>query len=153
MRDQCDSNIDLKTQELIRRIKNEQPAPTEEPIPSPLTFFEPIKQKYLRDDRIKRMMNEEKSFPIEQSYINLALVETKEQQEIEKKLKYEHNQILGTFEEIYGAKTSVDVEDIFGKCKDQIKKVLMLGRAGIGKSTFCQYVTYRWAKGEIWSQI
>ncbi|CAF4845814.1 unnamed protein product, partial [Rotaria magnacalcarata] len=28
----------------------------------------------------------------------------------------------------------------------------MLGRAGIGKSTFCQYVTYRWAKGEIWSQ-
>ncbi|CAF4353273.1 unnamed protein product, partial [Rotaria sp. Silwood2] len=33
-----------------------------------------------------------------------------------------------------------------------MKKVLVLGRAGIGKSTFCQYVTYRWAKGELWPQ-
>ncbi|CAF4051985.1 unnamed protein product, partial [Rotaria sordida] len=32
------------------------------------------------------------------------------------------------------------------------KKVLILGRAGIGKSTFCQYVTYRWARDEIWSE-
>ncbi|CAF4005351.1 unnamed protein product, partial [Rotaria sp. Silwood1] len=32
------------------------------------------------------------------------------------------------------------------------KKVLVLGRAGIGKSTFCQYVTYRWAKDQLWPQ-
>ena len=116
-------------------------------------------------------MNTAKSFPIEQSYINLALVETKEQEEKEKKLKrqkhdrqLEHEEelndhrkqysddILSTFEDIYGTKTMIAVEKIFEKCKDQTKKVLVLGRAGIGKSTFCQYVTYRWAKGEIWRE-
>ncbi|CAF4666563.1 unnamed protein product, partial [Rotaria sp. Silwood1] len=38
------------------------------------------------------------------------------------------------------------------KCKNPRKKVLVLGRAGIGKSTFCRYVAYRWATGEIWPQ-
>ncbi|CAF2033018.1 unnamed protein product [Rotaria magnacalcarata] len=116
------------------------------------------------------MVNEEKSFPIEQSYINLAVVEIKEQHEKEKKLKEQdqkakepekqqdfslekqHGEILSTYEEIYGVKTSIDVENILQQCKDQIKKVFVLGRAGIGKSTVCQYVTYRWAKGEIWSE-
>ena len=116
-------------------------------------------------------MNPEKSFPIKQSYINLALVETKEQQEKEKKLErqkqdrqLEHeeelndhrkqysDEILSTYEDIYGTKTMIEVENIFEKCKDQTKKVLVLGRAGIGKSTFCQYVTYRWANGEIWQE-
>ncbi|CAF4887593.1 unnamed protein product, partial [Rotaria magnacalcarata] len=67
-------------------------------------------------------------------------------------LEKQHGEIIGTYEEIYGHKTSIDVENIFQQCKDQIKKVLVLGRAGIGKSTFCQYVTYRWAKGELWSE-
>jgi len=40
----------------------------------------------------------------------------------------------------------------FKNVKIKQKKILVLGRAGIGKSTFCQYVTYRWAKGEIWTQ-
>jgi predicted NACHT family NTPase len=109
-------------------------------------------------------MNEE-SLSIEESYINLAIIETKEQQEKEKRLKQHdqqnkqdkhpqhHNEkILSTFEEIYGTKTPIDVKDIFEKCEDTTRKVLILGRAGIGKSTFCQYVTYRWAKGEIWSE-
>ncbi|CAF2046557.1 unnamed protein product, partial [Rotaria magnacalcarata] len=67
-------------------------------------------------------------------------------------LDKQHGEILGTYEEIYGHKTSIDVENMFQQCKDQIKNVLVLGRAGIGKSTFCQYVTYRWAKGELWSE-
>ncbi|CAF1620155.1 unnamed protein product, partial [Rotaria magnacalcarata] len=67
-------------------------------------------------------------------------------------LEKQHGEIIGTYEEIYGHKTSIDVENIFQQCKDQIKKVLILGRAGIGKSTFCEYVTYQWAKGELWSE-
>ena len=132
---------------------------------------EMIKNKYKGNDRIPRIMNPGKSVGIEQSYINLALVESKEQQEKEKKLErqkqdrqLEHEQelndhrkqysdeILSTFEDIYGTKTMIELENIFEKCKDQTKKVLVLGRAGIGKSTFCQYVTYRWAKGEIWQE-
>ncbi|CAF3848053.1 unnamed protein product [Rotaria sp. Silwood1] len=59
---------------------------------------------------------------------------------------------MSTFEEIYGTKTSIDVKDMLEKCKNPRKKVLVLGRAGIGKSTFCRYVAYRWATGEIWPQ-
>ncbi|CAF2098579.1 unnamed protein product [Rotaria magnacalcarata] len=169
-RDDSDSNIRLRAGELINRIKNQSSSSATESLPLPVKLFGEIRQKYLRENKIKRMVNEEKSFPIEQSYINLAVVEIKEQHEKEKKLKEQdqkakepekqqdfslekqHGEILSTYEEIYGVKTSIDVENILQQCKDQIKKVFVLGRAGIGKSTVCQYVTYRWAKGEIWSE-
>ena len=99
-------------------------------------------------------MNPSKSFLIEQSYINLAIVETKEQQQKEKKLLDAKLsiEIIGTFEEIYGTKTNIEIKDIFEKCKDQTTKILVLGRAGIGKTTFCRYVAYQWATGAIWQE-
>ncbi|CAF0815001.1 unnamed protein product [Adineta steineri] len=114
-----------------------------------------IKHEYQQFNRIERLMNPSKSFPMEQSYVNLAVVETKEQQEKEKKLlnnQTNNEIIISTYEEIYGTKTRIDIKDIFKKCTDSTKGVLVLGRAGIGKTTFCRYVTYRWAKGEIWCQ-
>ncbi|CAF3919353.1 unnamed protein product [Rotaria sp. Silwood2] len=150
-------------------IKNQTPTPKIEPIPTSHKLCEQIRQNYLRGNSIKRILNEEKRFPIEHSYINLSLLERKAYEEKEKQLKSQekkasqerqhdnhrlhHNEVIGTFEEIYGTKTAMDVKHIFAKCNDQIKKVLVLGRAGIGKSTFCQYVTYRWAKGELWPEF
>ncbi|CAF4073941.1 unnamed protein product, partial [Rotaria sp. Silwood1] len=32
------------------------------------------------------------------------------------------------------------------------KNILVLGPAGIGKTTFCRYAAYQWATGEIWQQ-
>jgi predicted NACHT family NTPase len=109
-----------------------------------------IYQKY----HVERIMNPSKTFPIDQSYINLAIVETKEQQSKEKKLlnANHNNEIIGTFEEIYGTKTKIEIKDIFEKCKDPTKNILVLGRAGIGKTTFCRYVAYQWATGAIWQQ-
>jgi HEAT repeat protein len=99
-------------------------------------------------------MNPAKSFPIEQSYINLAIVTAKEQHEKEKQLcdAQHDNVIMGTFEEIYGMKTTIDIKDIFKTCKNQEKQVLVFGRAGIGKSAFCRYIAYQWATGSYWSQ-
>ena len=150
-RDDSAENIRLKAKQLIDQIK-EQP-PTPQPVNEPSYLFELIRLGYERNNRIERIMNPAKSIPIEQSYINLAIVEIKEQREQEKKLRNaQHNdEIIGTFEQIYGMKTVVDINDIFNKCKDQAKNVLVLGRAGIGKSTFCQYVAYKWATGAIWS--
>ncbi|CAF4007268.1 unnamed protein product, partial [Rotaria magnacalcarata] len=112
-----------------------------------------IRQKYLRNNTIKRIVNETKTVPIEQCYVNLAIVETEEQHEKEKELEKRHkDEILIAYERIHGVKTSIDVKDIFRKCKDQQKKVLVLGRAGIGKSTFCHYVTYHWAKQDLWCE-
>jgi predicted NACHT family NTPase len=99
-------------------------------------------------------MNPAKSFPIEQTYINLAIVKAKDQHEKEKQLRNEQhsNDIMGSFEEIYGMKTTIDVKNIFDTCKNEEKQVLVFGRAGIGKSTFCRYVAHQWATGSYWSQ-
>ncbi|CAF2066064.1 unnamed protein product [Rotaria magnacalcarata] len=153
--DSSDANIRLKVDELIKKIQNKSSTSTIESASlSTDCLFLPVRDEYIRHNSIQRIMNEEKSFPIEESYINLAMVETKEQQEKEKKLynTYDSNKIITTFEEIYGAKSSIDVERIFDKCKEKVKRILVLGRAGIGKSTFCRYVTYRWSKGQIWPQ-
>ena len=150
--DTSEASIRAKTNALISLIRG-QPAAPDKPPTDP---FEPIRSKYLKENQIKRIINEERSFPIEESYINLAIVENKEQKEKEQKLAEDtqgkKEAILGTFEEIYGIKTTIDAAHMFEKCKESIRKVLILGRAGIGKSTFCQYVTYRWAKGEIWPE-
>ncbi|CAF1192866.1 unnamed protein product [Adineta steineri] len=41
---------------------------------------------------------------------------------------------------------------MFKICKDQTKRLLVFGRAGIGKTTFCQYVAHKWSIGAIWQQ-
>ncbi|CAF1086241.1 unnamed protein product [Adineta ricciae] len=116
--------------------------------------FELIKYQYLCNSKIERFMNPAVTFPIDQSYINLAIVETKETREKEEKLKETQNigTIIDTYEDIYGSKTPIEVEDIFEKCKDQNKRILVFGRAGIGKSTFCRYAAYQWATGAIWPE-
>ncbi|CAF0889773.1 unnamed protein product [Adineta ricciae] len=151
-RDQSSENIHSKTKQLIDRIKEQ--CSIVQTVDEPSYLFELIKLNYKRNNRIEQIMNPAQSFSIEQSYINLAIVEIKEQQETEKKLRNAqyNDTIIGTFEQIYGTKTVVDISNIFNKCKDQTKNVLVLGRAGIGKSIFCQYIAYKWATGEIWSQ-
>ena len=97
-------------------------------------------------------MNPSSSFPIEQSYINLSIVEKKEQHEKEKQLHDTQGAttIMDTYEEIYGMKTAIDIKDIFQTCKNHEKQVLVFGRAGIGKSTFCRYIAFKWATGSYW---
>ncbi|CAF1232750.1 unnamed protein product [Adineta steineri] len=117
-------------------------------------LFEWIKQEYRQNGYIERLMNPAKFYSIEDSYINLALIETEKQQQKEKQLRDAPNSdaIMGSFEEIYGTKTTIDVKNIFEACKNQEKKVLVFGRAGIGKSTFCRYIAYQWAMGLCWTQ-
>ena len=97
-------------------------------------------------------MNPAISSPIEKSYVNLSIVDIKEQREKEKQLRDAQHAatIMNTYEQIYGVKTPIDVKDIFRTCKNQEKQVLVFGRAGIGKSTFCRYVAYQWATGSYW---
>ncbi|CAF0713235.1 unnamed protein product [Adineta steineri] len=117
-------------------------------------LFQWIKQEYRQNGNIERLVNPAKFYPIEQSYINLAIVETKKQQQKEKQLRdaSTNDAIMGSFEDIYGATTTIDVKNIFETCKNQEKKVLVFGRAGIGKSTFCRYIAYQWAMGSLWTE-
>ncbi|CAF4175841.1 unnamed protein product, partial [Adineta steineri] len=117
-------------------------------------LFEWIKHEYKRNSYIERLMNPAKFYSIEESYINLAIIETKKQQQKEKQLRdaSTNDAIMGSYEDIYGTKTTIDVKDIFEPCKNQEKKILVFGRAGIGKSTFCRYIAYQWAMGSYWTE-
>ena len=117
-------------------------------------MLEKIKQEYRRNNRIERFMNPAITVPIEQCYINLSIVETKEQRDKEKQLQKAQNtvSVISAYEDIYAAKTAIDIKDIFTKCKGQEKQVLVFGRAGIGKSTFCRYMAYQWAMGSYWQE-
>ncbi|CAF1417801.1 unnamed protein product [Adineta ricciae] len=117
-------------------------------------LFKSIKQMYQRSCHIESLINPAISFPIDECYINLTIVETKQQREKENLLNSDqyNETILETFEEIYGAKSLIDVKNIFDTCKRSEKQILVFGRAGIGKSTFCRYIAYQWATNMFWLQ-
>ena len=152
-----ESNIDLKIRELVGRIHercSSTPNSTSQSVDDATYLFELMKHEYRQNSRIQRFINPAKSFPIEDSYINLAIVETKEQREKEKKLTNAKNsdKMMDTFEEIYSTESPINAKDLFEYCKDQLRQVLVFGRAGIGKTTFCQYITHEWARGKLWPE-
>ncbi|UJR23218.1 hypothetical protein I4U23_026237 [Adineta vaga] len=113
-----------------------------------------LKQEYLQNNRIELIMNPSRSFSIGDTYINLTIVEIKEQQEKEKKLldTKDNGEIINIFEEIYSMKNTIEVKDVFARCTEDTKRILVLGPAGIGKTTFCRYVAHQWATGKLWQQ-
>ena len=99
-------------------------------------LFELIRRKYLNESMFKDLSNES-------SPINLTFLEPKKPKE-----KF----LLRDYDEIDDDNTGVQVKTILTKCKSSLKKILVLGRAGVGKSTFCQNIIRQWAKGNLWSE-
>lgn len=62
----------------------------------------------------------------------------------------EFNQLA--YDEVAGEKINIEVSDVFDKVKDKdaVSKILILGGAGVGKSTLMQYMAYKWSTGSIW---
>ncbi len=63
--------------------------------------------------------------------------------------------ILQQYEDIHRPKQPIDLTNLFEPREkaDQIiepKRLLVLGRAGIGKTTLCRRLAYQWATGELW---
>jgi HEAT repeat protein len=154
--DSSEEIITRKTLELIYKVKS-QPSDIQDNLPEPKDkLVISIKQKYLQKGQIKSIFNETMSFSIEKTYINLSVVTTKQEEEEGARGKLaRQNQscanVVSNDEEIWSKKL-INVEDIFKECRYKRKRILFLGRAGIGKSIFCEYVTYLWAKGDLWSE-
>ena len=125
-----------------------------------------VKQAYLAKEWITNGIAE--PMPIKEGFIRLAIVKETEQRRKEQKelaLEGERSNRSGeqdkdkptfndkrvtSFEEIYGTKEPIPVEAIFkaGPGEAAIHRVLVSGRAGIGKSTLCQHLAYRWAQSQ-----
>jgi len=105
-----------------------------------------FKTKYLNDFKtISLLINIQKS--IDDIFINLAIIKEREAQkekEILEKEIYDNN-----WEAIHKPKEPIAIEELINTSK----KSLIYGKAGIGKTTLCKYIAYKWAKGEIYQEF
>lgn len=94
-----------------------------------------LKEYYSHFTNIKLLIDK-KEIPIQDCFLNLVLV--KEKQE-DKQVKDEkiHAHALGK-------KEIIDIKNIFAH-SNPTRQIMILGRAGIGKSTLCQKIVYSWS--------
>ena len=140
---------------------NQQAKPSS---PSTTTNHSPItkalQQRYLENfSTIHRAMGETQD--LHDCYINLALI--KESKEEEKKQLSERgagkehgtgeekgmrDELLSSFESIHSKKEALALENLFRRMPDDAEepeKILILGRAGIGKTILASYLAHEWA--------
>src|SRR5262249_906469 len=83
---------------------------------------------------------------ITESYSELVILEKGEQKQEKDSFK---DGRLSSWEEIHGGKRPISLGELFeGKA---VKRLLLLGRAGVGKSTLCQFIAHSWASGKLWN--
>jgi HEAT repeat protein/tetratricopeptide (TPR) repeat protein len=123
-----------------------------------------LKLRYEQQNQLERLFDERKT-PIVDSFINLALiketehkqkekglggsgthVEEKEEDGYEKEKKWIDERIA-SHEALYAVREPIALNQLFGPKNDKKtpNKILILGRAGIGKSVLCQYLAVQWA--------
>ncbi|NPA82101.1 MAG: NACHT domain-containing protein [Epsilonproteobacteria bacterium] len=98
---------------------------------------------------------------IEEIFVNLAIIkeepkkEQKEQEEQKqnKELTSRKN-IIHYYEEIYKPKEPIEVKELIEKAKrGGSSKALIFGKAGIGKTTLCKYISYHWANEKLYNEF
>ncbi|WP_213105453.1 HEAT repeat domain-containing protein [Candidatus Protochlamydia amoebophila] len=63
---------------------------------------------------------------------------------------------IPTHETIFEPKKNIEIEELFKHTslkEAKSKRVYIQGAAGIGKSTLCHYIAYRWAKQDLWQDL
>jgi len=138
-----------------------------------------LKNNCRKFSQLKRFITEEECSLIN-SYINLAIVQQPEEKAKEKspegidaekepisepEAKGGHNpkkedfrdERLANYESLYEINESIALKELFdaveGSAIEKNKaasKVIVYGRAGIGKTTMCKYIVSRWQHGSLW---
>ena len=107
-----------------------------------------LKEKYKKQDTIAPLiegLDEIKQQSMKDYYVKLQTI-IKEDEDLKQ---------VG-YESVSGEKKEIEIEKIFDKlttsdAEMQPNKLLILGGAGVGKSTLMQYMAYKWGNGEIWN--
>jgi len=106
-----------------------------------------LKNIYLKKfDTISLLTNTPK--PIDNIFVNLAIIKEQEKKKDNPKF-IKREPILSSYEEIHKPKEPIAIKELINTSK----KSLIYGRAGIGKTTLCKYIAYKWAKGEIYQEF
>ncbi|MBS0648004.1 MAG: NACHT domain-containing protein [Verrucomicrobia bacterium] len=115
---------------------------------------EVLKAYYRSCDRIPLLFDEDETLPI-QNYAPLLMIGNDERKA--SRFRHYRNHRGKTHNEaLFESNKPVNLDFLFEheilKEKKE-KRVLVLGGAGIGKSTFCQYIAYQWSVGKLWPQF
>jgi len=86
------------------------------------------------------------TFPIRELFTELILVSDKD---IKKELIPEVDSFKETIHRLEHSSQKISLDRLF----EHHRKILLLGRAGIGKSTLCQKMAHDWASGKLWNDF
>ncbi|PCI36547.1 MAG: hypothetical protein COB50_04575, partial [Thiotrichales bacterium] len=115
-------------------------------------------ENYKGQDTLSSLLGDAEQ-SLENSYINLAIVQqvtqTRKEQEFKiKEEKTDRTNQLSKYKDLYSVKKSIELAKLFEKLEGDenkaVSRVLITGRAGVGKSTMSQYMAYKWSKGDLW---
>ena len=111
-------------------------------------FKHTLKEKYLNHFNTISLLTTNTPKPIDEIFINLAIIkEQKEEKNKENLINREA--LLSSYEEIHKPKEPIEIKELINTAN----KSLIYGKAGIGKTTLCKYIAYKWAKGEFYSEF
>ena len=113
-----------------------------------LLFKHTLKEKYLNHFNTISLLTTNTPKPIDEIFINLAIIkEQKEEKNKENLINREAH--LSSYEEIHNPKEPIEIKELINTAN----KSLIYGKAGIGKTTLCKYIAYKWAKEELYSEF
>jgi HEAT repeat protein/V8-like Glu-specific endopeptidase len=111
---------------------------------SPLLVVKALQDNYRSRNTIPRLLYS--ALLIEEVYTELVLLE----KEKEEKMAAFEEQRINSWEDVRGSKTPIELKNLFNTDGKVQKKLLILGKAGIGKSILCQYIAYQWSLRKMW---
>ena len=108
-----------------------------------------LKETYLKNLSSLPLILTNEEFPITDFFTQLSIVSQASQEKKEEEVRrrdphlIEKDSLREVYARLHAPEESIELKTLF----DKGKKVLLLGRAGIGKSTLCQKIAYDWAAG------
>jgi V8-like Glu-specific endopeptidase len=122
---------------------------------APSVIVNLLKKYYKRQSSITRLLDGPLPIDtidtIDTIYTELVLLCNSKEKKKEKEKKSFEEHRINSWEDIQAAKKPIQIDALFETREGKTsKKLLILGRAGIGKSTLCQYMANQWAEGKLW---
>jgi hypothetical protein len=111
-------------------------------------FKHTLKEKYLKNFSTISLLTTNTAKPIDEIFINLAIIKDKEKQENNGKI-LEKQIYDSSWEAIHKPKEPIEIKELINTAN----KSLIYGKAGIGKTTLCKHIAYKWAKKELYSEF
>ncbi len=113
-----------------------------------------LKESYLRHLAFLPLILTNAEFPIESFFTQLSIVFSASQEKKEEEIRVrdphlvEKDSLREIYTRLHHPDESLEIDTLFNdRSGNPVTKVLILGRAGIGKSTLCQKIVYDWALG------